>query len=218
MKNMSIFKKIMKAISGGDKEQPHRALKSVNDLKANDMITLSDSYALPESLRGKQLEVQSVSTYDYDGEKEVEWVLKGSDDGLIHLSLDEDDDTFLAFSIPIKRSEVEVLFDLDDFAKIFENKGGFSIKKAGDVPRLANWCSDEYNREGFSENGIFHKKDHRHLNGERLGSGEGFDLYTLVDGDEDKGISIEVWKDGSTDVSVVIYRPLTDIVDFFAGS
>ncbi len=215
---MSIFKKIMNAFRSDSKENKPRVLKSVNDLKAKDMITLNDSFALPESLRGQQLEVQSVNTYDYDGAKEVEWVLKGSNDDLIHLSLDDDDDVFLAFSIGIKKSEVKVMFDLEQFANIFDEKGGFSIEKANDVPRVAGWCSDEYNREGFSESGTFYKKDYRNLNGDHLGSGEGFDLYTLVDEEEDKGISIEVWKDGSTDVSVVIYRPLSDIVDFFAGS
>lgn len=208
----------MNVFSSDSDEKAPRVLKSVNDLKAKDMITMNDSFALPESLRGQQLEVQSVNTYDYDGNKEVEWVLKGSNDELIHLSLDDDDEVFLAFSISIKRSEVGVLFGLDDFAKIFEDEGDFSIEKANDVSRIASWCSDEYNREGFSESGTFYKKDYRHLNGSHLGTGEGFDLYTLVDDDEEKGISIEVWKDGSTDVSVVIYRPLSDIVDFFAGS
>lgn len=215
---MNIFKKIMSVFSSDSDAKSPRVLTSVNDLKAKDMITLNDSFGLPDSLRGQQLEVQSVNTYDYDGEKEVEWVLKGSTDELIHLSLDDDDEVFLAFSLAVKKSEVKVLFDLDEFSGIFDNERQFSIEKAGDVPRIASWCSDGYNRDGFSESGTFFKKDYRHLNGDHLGTGEGFDLYTLVDEKEDKGISIEVWKDGSTDVSVVIYRPLSDIVDFFAGS
>ena len=47
---------------------------------------------------------------------------------------------------------------------------------------------------------------------------EQFELYQLLDRDESKGLELEVWSDGDTDVFLTMYRPLSDIVDMYPGS
>ena len=49
-------------------------------------------------------------------------------------------------------------------------------------------------------------------------SGEQFELYTLIDEEQSRGIDIEVWQDGDTDLFITLYRPTSDIVDIFPGS
>jgi len=211
---MSIFKKIF----GRKEENPApRNIRSVNDLQCGDMITINDSFALPPQLRGQQMQVQSVNSYDYDGDKELEWVLKGADDTLIFLSLDEDDGVSLELSIKLKLADVETLFDLDNFADIFEDNDATTLIQTGDVERLSQWYTSSYRQSNAGETGFFHKKDHRDKN-TPLGKGEQFELFTLDDPEEDFGVCIEVWNDGETDVSLTLYRPASDIVDFFPGS
>ena len=69
--------------------------------------------------------------------------------------------------------------------------------------------------------GYFHRKDHRSENisaYEDKDSGEQLELYSLYNEDQSKGIDIEVWQDGDTDVFLTLFRPLTDIVDMYSAS
>jgi len=202
---MSLWKKIF----GGSSEPKARSISRVEDLKPNDMITLNDSFALPELLRGKQFEVQSVDTYDYDGDKESEWVLVGTDGTQVFLSIDEDDEKYLVFSVKITREEVETLFDLNEFSRVFDAQGMVSLDVQSEIARLPGWISGTYHRQGTFETGTYHRGG--------TCKGETFELYELLDSDEEKGVCIEVWGSGETDVSLVLYRPTTDVVDFFAA-
>jgi len=207
----------LKGLFKKDKETVRKELKSVSDLEIKDMIKLNDSFALPEILRGQTLEVQSINSYDYDGDMELEWVLKGSDGTLIHLSLDEDDSTYLEFSIKINLSDIETLFDSESFADVFDSEKPTILKRLNDIANGNKWSAEKYHQQGTFEEGVFHKQDYRNKDNS-LGKGEAFRLYTLLDSDEDHGISIDVWDGGETDVSLTIFRELTDIVDFFPGT
>lgn len=212
---MNFFKAIWAALFSPQPAAP-RTVNSVADLQLKDMLQMSDSFALPAALRGQQLEVQSINTYDYDGDKELEWVLKGSNDLQIYLSLDEDDTSSLALSLKISRGDVGTLFDADEFAGVFDSNQSVTLTTRGAPEHLAGWYADSYAQSNVVEPGRFHRQDHRQSGA--LRNGEDFDLYTLMDGDEDKGVDIEVYRSGQTDVCLTIYRPLSDIVDFFPAS
>ncbi len=69
--------------------------------------------------------------------------------------------------------------------------------------------------------GYFHRKDHRSENlsaYEGKDAGEQFELYALFNEDQSKGLDVEVWQDGETDVFLTIFRPLSDIVEMYPAS
>lgn len=212
---MSFLKKIF-----GEKKQ-ERQLTSAKDLTTGDIIVLTDSFALPENLRQQQYQVSAVNSYEYENSVQTEWMLTGENNSELYLSLEEDDRTYLKFSLKIEHHDVETLFDLDGFSLIFEEEHAAQLVKQADNTLTRGWSSEQYNQHGFAKVGYFHKKDHR---SEQLSAyqgkdaGEQFELYTLYDNDEDRGIDVEVWADGDTDVFLTLFRPLTDIVDMYPGS
>ena len=114
---MSFFKRIFK------KEEKQRSLSDVRELKIKDIIVLTDSFGLPEALRNQQFQVSAINCYEFERKTQTEWVLIGSDDIELYLTLDEDDKTYLKFSLKVNNSEIESLFDLDEFSTIFDEPG-----------------------------------------------------------------------------------------------
>jgi hypothetical protein len=208
---MIFFKNIFK------KEKKRPQIKSVLDLQKKDMIKLNDSFSLPKNLRDQTFEVQNINSYNYEGDMDLEWVLKGSDDTLIHLCLDDDDTSCLEFAIKLSRTEIEKLFNIDEFSHIFDSNKPTILKTIGEIDDKSDWTAKIYHQEGSEEEGYYYKKDHRDINAD-LDRGEAFRLYTLLDSEEDFGLSIEVWNSGETDVYLTIFRPKSDIVDFYPGS
>lgn len=213
---MSFLKKIF-----NKNKQEQRKLTHVNQLLVGDIILLTDSFALPETLRNQQLQVTAVNSYEYEQETQTEWTLQGSNDLLLFLTLDVDDTTELKFALKIEHEDVETLFDLDSFSQIFDEPGQAFLEKQTDNNLTTSWTSEQYQQNVFAKVGYFHRKDHRSENlsaYEGKDSGEQFELYTLYNEDQSKGIDIEVWQDGDTDVFLTIFRPLTDIVDMYPAS
>ncbi len=213
---MSFFKKIF------NKEQDtQRQLTSAEQLQINDIIELSDSFALPENLRAKQYQVTAVNCYEFEHKIQTEWVLKNELNQLIYLTLDIDDETYLKFALKIEHEDVETLFDLDDFATVFEEPGEAFLERKTDNEHTNQWTSEQYQQCIFAQVGYFHRQDNRCKtisSYEGKDAGEQFEFYQLLDNDESRGIDIEVWEDGETDVFLTLYRPLTDIVDMYPGS
>ena len=213
---MSFFKNIFKKT---DKAQ--RRLTHVNQLLTGDILQITDSFALPEQLRNQKFEVTSVTSYEYEHKTQTEWLLSGGSELIIFLALEVDDVSELKFSIKIEHEDVESLFDLDEFSEVFAEPGQAFLTKKEDTDVTSSWTSDEYQQSIFARTGYFHRKDHR---SEQLSeyegkeSGEQFELYTLYNEDQSKGIEIEVWQDGETEVFLTLYRPMADIVDLFPAT
>ena len=214
---MSFFKSVF-----NKKNKPEqRKLTQVNQLLVGDIIVLSDSFALPETLRNQQLQVTAVNSYEYEQSTQSEWTLQGSNDLLLFLSLDVEDTTELKFALKIEHQTVETLFDLDNFSEVFDEPGSAFLSRKADNSFTAGWSCDQYQQNVFATVGYFHRKDHRSENisaYEGKDAGEQFELYSLYNKDQTKGIDIEVWQDGDTDVFLTIFRPLTDIVDMYSAS
>jgi hypothetical protein len=190
-------------------------------LLVGDIIVLTDSFALPQALQGQQLQVTAVNSYEYEQETQTEWSLQGNDELAIFLSLDVDDTTELKFSLKIERDDVESLFDLDNFSQIFDEPGEAFLNRQADNDVTSTWSSEQYQQNTFAKIGYFHRKDHRseELSAyEGEGSGEQLELYALYNEDQSKGVDVEVWQDGDTDVFLTLFRPLTDIIDMYPAS
>ncbi|WP_076419564.1 hypothetical protein [Colwellia sp. UCD-KL20] len=213
---MSFLKKLFKK-----EAEVERKLTHANQLKKNDIIVLSDSFGLPETLRGQEFQVSAINCYEYENKTETEWVLEGTNNTQIYLTLDIDDETYLKFSLKIERNDVETLFNLDDFATIFDEPGNAFLERQADSNSTSQWSSDQYQQQTYSQVGYFHRKDNRveSLSSyEGKDAGEQFELYALFDKEDTRGIDIEVWQDGDTEVFLTLFRPTTDIIDMYPGS
>jgi hypothetical protein len=213
---MSFFKKIFNKSSNES-----RKLTKVNQLLVGDIIVLTDSFALPESLRGQEFQVKAVNSYEFEERVQTEWALTGTNALEIFLSLEVDDITELKLSLKIQHEDVETLFDLESFSEIFDEPGEAFLEKKADSQITSLWSSEQYQQRVFAKVGFFHRKDHR---SEKLSayegkdSGEQFELYSLYNEDQSKGIDIEVWQDGDTEVCLTLFRPCSDIIDMYPAS
>ena len=221
---MSFFKKtfsnLSSKLSGKQANEP-RKLTKANQLLVGDIIVLTDSFALPESLRHQEFQVKAVNSYEFEHTVQTEWALLGVNNLEIFLSLDVDDVTELKFSLKIAHEEVESLFDLESFSEIFDEPGQAFLERKNETALTSIWSSEQYQQSVYAKVGYFHRKDHR---SESLSSyegsdaGEQFELYSLFNEDQSKGVDVEVWQDGDTEVCLTLFRPLTDIVDMYPGS
>lgn len=208
----------------GKKEEPKRQLDHPSKLNKGDMISLDDSFALPPQLRGQQLRVETVNTYEYQRKQQTEWVLKGHSGDAIFLSLDEDDETYLALSIKVSRGQVEQFFDLDQFSEIFEEAGKAELDTqalSSELNDYEQWLSPHYHQVTSGSFGYFHRQDYRGLRPPQDAdgaTGEPFESYQLLDDDEDKAVDVEVYESGETDVMLTLYRPLSDIREYWPGA
>jgi hypothetical protein len=217
---MSFLKRTLSKLSGNSKTAP-RKLSEVSQLLVGDIIVLTDSFALPESLRKQEFQVKAINSYEFEHSVQTEWALLGSNETEIFLSLAVDDTTELKFSLKIAHEDVESLFDLEHFGEIFDEPGQAFLDKQTDTALTMGWSSKQYQQNTFAKVGYFHRKDHRHENlssYEGSEAGEQFELYALFNEDQSNGIDIEVWQDGDTEVCLTLFRPLTDIVDMYPGS
>ncbi|NQZ05650.1 MAG: DUF4178 domain-containing protein [Algicola sp.] len=203
------------------KAEPVRVLEHPKDLKKGDMLQMIDSFALPPQLKGQTLHLIDVNTYQYEYETEYEYVLKGDTGGSIFLVVENNDgEEFANFSIKIQRSEVEALFDLDQFAEIFDSDDLVTIKRINDVDGFERWTTTSYVQESHPSTGYYYEEDYRGRTVPKdvEDGGEPVECINLSSPDDNFSVNIEVWDDGETDISLTLTRPLSDIVDLFPGN
>jgi hypothetical protein len=212
---MSFLKRLFK------KQADERQVNSAEELKIKDIIVLTDSFALPEALRTQQFQVSAINCYEFESNTQTEWVLQGENNLELYLTIEKDDQTFLKFALKIQHKDIETLFDLDEFATVFDEPGEALLERKADSSLTSGWSSSQYQQQVFSKVGYFHRKDNRteSLSAyEGHEAGEQFELYSLLDEEQSRGIDIEVWQEGDTDLFITLYRPTSDIVDIFPGS
>ncbi|AOW77868.1 hypothetical protein A3Q34_14055 [Colwellia sp. PAMC 20917] len=212
---MSFLKRLFK------KKEDERQVNSAEELKIKDIIVLTDSFALPESLRKQQFQVSAINCYEFENNTQTEWVLQGANNLELYLTIESDDKTYLKFALKIQHQDIESLFDLDEFATVFDEPGEAFLERKSDSLLTSGWSSSQYQQQVFAKVGYFHRRDNR---SESLSAyegneaGEQFELYSLLDEEQSRGIDIEVWQDGDTDLFITLYRPTSDIIDIFPGS
>lgn len=198
-----------------------RQLNHPRDLNVGDMLQMVDSFALPPQLKGQTLTVTAINTYQYQYENEFELVLKGEGKQSIFLVVENDDGEECAnFSLKVQRQDVGDLFDLDQFAEIFDSEELVGLDRLNDVKGFERWSTGHYQQSSQPSTGYFYEKDYRNqtIPKDVEGGGEPVECITLADADDDFSVNIEIWDDGETDVSLTVSRPLSDIVDLFPGS
>lgn len=214
----------LSGLFGKKDKAPSRELNHPNQLLKGDMITLDDSFALPAQLRGQQFKVEAIHTYEYQRSCQYEFMLMGQHPSPIFMTCIIDDESYLSFSIKVTRAEVEQLFDLDEFATVFDDEDAV-LNRLTISDELDNqygqWLASEYHQTEHAIFGYFHREDYRNLTppqDEHGKRGEAFESYSLEDNSESHGVDICVYESGDTEVTLTLYRPLTDIRQYWPGS
>ena len=213
---MSFFKKLFNKDSN-----TQRQLNQPQDLMINDIIIFSDSFALPENLRNNQFQVANINTHEFEHSQITEWQLDGSANQQIYLSLEQGQQQYLKLTMKIADGCIEELFNLDEFSEIFETPGNALLSRIAETSPTLGWTSEQYQQTTFAQMGYFHRQDHRNnkpseFEGED--SGEVFEFYSLRGVDDQYSIDIQIWQDGDTDVFLNLYRPTSDIKEYYPGS
>lgn len=200
----------VKSFFNNDKKEL-RTLKHPRDLITGDIIKFD---FMPQAdLSNNQFQVTGVNTYDFEDRKLTEFTLKGDAKELVYLTVDETgDEPFLSFSKKINRNIVEEIFNMDEFAAIFDSEEPASLHRIAEPSHLENWTTDEYLQEVYAEGGYYHKGDYRNkaIPNEES-DGDDFEYYMLIGNKRQFAIEAEVYDGGETDIIVTIRRPLTDI-------
>ena len=214
------MKSFVKGLWSRTKSEPKpRALNHPRDLMLGDMIQLSDSFGLPPRLRDQVFKVIGLVTYQFEHQFSTSFSLEGTNNEHIDLTVDtEGGRAAAAFSLSIKRSIVEQVFDLDQFATIFDPETPAEISPQNTLD-LEPWLGSSYWQEAKAETGYFYDKDCRQSGASSYeGDGEPFDYYSLVNGDRSHAVEIEVYAGGETEVSLTLYRPIDDIKELWPAA
>ncbi|CAH9062808.1 hypothetical protein PSECIP111951_02774 [Pseudoalteromonas holothuriae] len=200
---------------------PTRQLSEPTDLVVGDMLTLIDSFAYPQWLKGETLRVVAVNTYQYQHSAEYEMVLESNSGQVVFLQIgQEDGEQWANFSIKIQREDVDDIFTLDEFSLIFDEESLTQITVANIPERFSQFLATSYTQTQASFICYFHEKDYRGQSlpqYEQPGT-EACEMICLASNDGNHSLNIEIWDGGETDVSLTLTRPLSDIVELFPGS
>lgn len=211
------MKSFVKALWSRTKREPEsRVLSHPRDLEQGDLIQLSDSFGLPPRLRDQIFKVLGVVTYQFEHEFSSCFNLEGRNNDLIDLTVEEEGGRAIAlFSLAIDRSLVEQLFDMDEFAEIFNPDVNAQVKPVETLD-FGPWLGESYRQASCAESAYYYAMDCRAEGpSEYEGDGEPFEFYSLRSADDQHGIEIEVYASGETDVALTLYRPLDDIKELW---
>jgi len=191
-----------------------RSVTGVADLRAGDLITLKSRLSLPLELRDATLEIDRVGTYQFDDGIYMQLTLIATDRSKFHLGYSPSSDSAeLCFSKPISHALIGALFDADQFSDLFEE--GFSNLSANpETEGFDGWLTRDYAQTKNMAVGYYFDRDMR---GEQVSNrqdddSEEFRYHELRGGDDQYEITVEVWGDGETDVSLDVYCP-SDVIE-----
>ena len=201
------------------KETPVRTITRPNQLNPGDLVQLDDSFGLPEDIRGASYTVESVGTYQFEHEQSAAWTLKGAQ-GVLSLSVDSDAGSeTICLSKGLSKTEVIQWFDEDQFAQVFEEDYELRLEPLKQEGEFASWVSGRYLLKTFAQPGYYYEQDYRGRQAPQYeGSGQPFDYYCLVNEEETHAVEIEVYQDGTTEVSVSKYLDVATIKDMWPGT
>lgn len=210
---MSFFKNLFNKSSD---PKPERKLTQPAQLTIGDIIEFSDSFTLPSEIRTRKFEVKAIETIEFEHQHYPRFRLMGVEDIDIWLSLPGYDVNDFNVSMEIKRNDVEALFDMDEFADIFED--GHSELRSTTEVELGDWHADHYYQHDIGTVGYLHQTDYRHSTPPQYqedSHGRRFEYYSLHDARENKLLDITVLDNGDTDVYLTVRLHSDSIAAFW---
>ena len=212
------MKKWINTIFGSNKEDDVRKLEQPGDLQIGDIIKFR--YLPQPELSNQEFQVKTINTYDFEDRNLTEFVLQGTYPENLYMTVDDtDDEPFLAISRKINRDVVEKIFDLDQFALLFDDESHNQLSPQATPDELKSWVAHSYIQEIFAEGGYFLKGDYRNRTiPQDSSSGEFFEYYLAIDDSRQWVVEAEVYDEGETDVLLTIRRPLSDIDEMWPSA
>lgn len=210
---------LLKTLFGGSKNSEEvqsaerQALTHPRDLRKGDIIKFG--FLPQEELSNARFEVVAVNTYDFDRQS-YSLTLKGDKDNRIWLTVNsEDGEEYLAIAKKLTREQVKSVFSPDEFAQVFQEGAGTELDVRSIPEGFAGWLSDAlYTEAEDCSQGYYHEGDLRY--GEARESYP-LDFYLLEDDSEEFAVEIEVYEEGETEVSGVVYHPVSAIEEMWPG-
>ena len=191
----------------GGKDDAPRKVAHAWELRPGDFIKLA--LTAPEGLSGAELQVSSVHAADLGGAGKLRRVLMlDGKDGPYSLWRDGRDR--LAIGRELLRPVVEQLFDIDEFARLFDpdEPANLTLERRTEPAGLDGWTGPVYRQEGATV-AYWHDRDPDDQAADELigEEAEGFDHYRLT-GDRRKfALEVAVFDGGRTDVTVIVLAP-----------
>ncbi|AWB66794.1 hypothetical protein C2869_10300 [Saccharobesus litoralis] len=212
---MGFFKSLFSSAN----DKPLRKVEHVSQLQKGDAVEFSDTFALPELLRKQTFVVEDVNTYQFEHKANNEFVLQGTTSEKVYLSYEKDDEEWLNISLKINREQVAILFNLEQFAAMFEEGSAGELNLIEQPNQFDNWLAPIYFRHSFAATGFFYNKDFRPGKPPSYQDDASLELnyFGLSSADEKYSVEMEVWPDGDTDVMLTIHRPMSDVIAMYPG-
>ena len=201
------------------KESDVRQLDHPRGLQIGDLLQMSDSFGLPDSLRGQVFKVSGVGTCQVQHSLDTTFSLQGQNDDYFDLTIEEDSGRErAAFSFAVSQTLVGEIFDLEAFSEIFE--GTCTTLSAKNTSVLDGLIAEEYDQTAIAERGYYYEnKDFRGSQPSEVeAEGEPFDYFCLVSKEGNHAIEAEVYEGGQTEVYLTLYRDIVDIKDLWPAS
>jgi len=204
------------------KETPVRSLTKPVELAQGDILVLKERQSLPKVLRGQELEVTGIATHQYSYGLEKEVTLRSIGNETYYMSIDDNDgDPVLCFSIKIERAQVEAIFDLEQFAILFEEESYAKLDVNSIPESVKDWLVGGSYHQTLTHGEAYYFKDDLIAKGITASSSEDDDseAFQCHEGESSQsdnyGLSIEVWSSGETDVFLSVTTPLDVIAEMW---
>lgn len=194
-----------------------RTLTAPDQLQVGDIIAFKQRRSLPVELQGEQFEVTKVGGYQYSAtEITKELTLRSADNKTYYLSVEDNDGApLLSFSIKLPEPMVLTLFDEDEFSQLWGDD--FVTLTVKEKPEeLASWLADNYTQRMKEGEAYYYNHD---CGGKIPEDDEGEELryHECVGNVDARYLSVEVWGEGDTDVSLVALCSVDVIEEMWPG-
>lgn len=198
-----MLKKLLRAKFGKDDADKPRALDSLADLAAGDLLAFKHRLALPSDIQGQTFEVSAVATYEYEDGLYPQFTLDGAETDRIYLSFKAGDPSEISLSRPVPRRDVLKLFDEAAFSALWEDDYA-DLPVAKPLDTYAGWLADDYAQVKKWVEGYYYDRDRRGETTSKYADDDGEELryHECEDATGRFGITVEVWADGDTDVTL----------------
>lgn len=210
--------RFLKSLFNKQPEITRPELKEPKQLLQGDIFCFGDSFGLPEAMRKQQLQVSDIHTIEFKHEHYIQLTGQGSGEKLAFISFPKNPQQQIKYSLLLTRTEVEALFDLDEFAEIFEEPGSAKLTPIIKQHNYADMLASEYIQQDFSTSGYLHHADYRDSKPPQYqdqAHGQEFEFYSLEGKEGRRFIDIYIFENGDTDVYLSQLRPASDIAELW---
>lgn len=209
--------RFLKSLFNKPETTTQRILTQPQQLVVGDIFCFGDSFALAEAMRKQQVQVTDIHTVEFKHEHYVQITGQAANQ-LIYLSFPRNPQQQIKCSLLLSREQVEQLFDLDDFAEIFEEPGNAQLATLTDQHAYADMLAQQYIQQDFATSGYLHHADYRDSKPPQYDDeehGQEFEYFSLQDKQGTRSIDIYVFENGDTDVYLSQMRSQSDIAELW---